>query len=147
MIATSGTAAPDAEVIIDREGLVCYWNRGAEPIFGYSASVMTGSSLGAIIPERLRQRHWDGFRAAVARGSTKYGEDDLLAMPAVAADGRTISIESSVVLLSDADGHVQHVGAIIRDVSARWARDQDNACAVIEASKVRTHRESDYAMV
>ena len=117
--------APDGVVIVDREGAIRYWNRGAERIFGHPASATIGSSLDVIIPERLRQRHWDGFRAAMARGSTKYGEDDLLAVPATAADGRTVSIEFSVVLLVDGDGAVRHVGAIIRDVTARRAAEQD----------------------
>jgi PAS domain S-box-containing protein len=117
--------APDGVVIIDHEGVIRYWNRGAERIFGHPASAMTGSSLDVIIPERLRQRHWDGFRAAMARGSTKYGDDDLLAVPAIVADGRTVSIEFSVVLLVDGNGNVHHVGAIIRDVTARRAAEQD----------------------
>lgn len=116
--------APDGIVIVDREGAIRYWNRGAERIFGYPASGVVGSGLDVIIPERLRQRHWDGFRAAMVSGSSRYGEDDLLAVPAVAADGRTLSIEFSVVLLADAEGRVHHVAALIRDVTARRARDQ-----------------------
>ena len=115
--------APDGVVIVDREGVIRYWNRGAERIFGHPASAMTGSSLDVIIPERLRQRHWEGFRAAMARGSTKY--DDLLAVPAITADGTTVSIEFSVVLLVDDDGGAHHIGAIIRDVTARRAAEQD----------------------
>jgi hypothetical protein len=61
----------------------------------------------------------------MARGTTRYGENDLLAVPAIAADGRTISIEFSVILLSGADGVVHFVGAIIRDVTARRAREQE----------------------
>ena len=61
----------------------------------------------------------------MARGSTKYGEDDLLAVPAITADGTTVSIEFSVVLLVDDGGGVHHIGAIIRDVTARRAAEQD----------------------
>jgi PAS domain S-box-containing protein len=118
-------AAADGVVIIDREGVIRYWNKGAERIFGHPASAMNGSSLDVIIPERLRQRHGEGFRSAMARGSTKYGENDLLAVPAIAADGRTVSIEFSVVLLVNGSGNVHHVGAIIRDVTARRAAEQD----------------------
>lgn len=117
--------APDAVVILDREGVVLYWNRGAERIFGRVQSEMIGSGLDVIIPARLRQRHWDGFRAAMARGSTKYGEKDLLAVPAIAADGRTVSIEFSIVLVANAGGGVGHVGAIMRDVTARRAAEQE----------------------
>ena len=118
--------APDSVVILDKEGVIRYWNRGAARVFGRPGSEMIGSTLDVIIPVRLRQRHWDGFRAAMARGSTKYGEDELLAVPAVAADGRTISIEFSIVLVADAkEGGVSHVGAIMRDVTARRAAEQE----------------------
>ena len=91
--------APDAVVIVDAAGIICYWNDGATRIFGYGPQEMLGSTLDAIIPERLRQRHNEGFRAAMARGSTRYGAAELLAVPARHADGRTVSIEFSVVLL------------------------------------------------
>lgn len=75
--------APDAVVIVDTAGVICYWNLGAERIFGYCSAEMLGSSLDPIIPERLRQRHNDGFGAAIARGSSRYGDDHLLAVPAL----------------------------------------------------------------
>lgn len=112
-------------MIVDREGVIRYWNRGAERIFGHPASAMIGSNLDVIIPERLWQRHWDCFRAAMARGPQSTREGDLLAVPAIAADGRTVSIELSIVRVVDVNGSVHHVGAIIRDVTARWADEPD----------------------
>jgi len=117
--------APDAVVIVDDSGEVRYWNKGAERIFGYQAHEMLGSTLDPIIPERLRQRHTDGFRAAIARGWSRYGDDDLLAVPALNADGRTVSIEFSIVLVTASDGSVGYVATIIRDVTARRAREQE----------------------
>ena len=117
--------APDAVVIVDAAGTVCYWNDGAARIFGYGPDEMVGSTLDAIIPERLRQRHDEGFRAAMARGSSRYGAADLLAVPARHADGRTVSIEFSVVLLEADDGSVGHVAAILRDVTERRSREQE----------------------
>jgi NADPH:quinone reductase-like Zn-dependent oxidoreductase len=86
---------------------------------------MVGSTLDAVIPERLRQRHNEGFRAAMACGSTRYGAAEFLAVPARHADGRTVSIEFSVVLLQADDGSVGHVAAILRDVTERRAREQE----------------------
>lgn len=129
--------APDGVVIIDREGLIRYWNRGAERIFGYSATEVAGRSLDVIIPERHRQRHWDGFLVAMTNGSTKYGEDDLLSVPALTADGGTVSIEFSVVLLTGSDGSAGHVGAVIRDVTARRAREQEMRRRLVEAAPDR----------
>jgi len=59
-----------AEAIIatDTAGAITFWNPGAERIFGYSADFAFGKSLDIIIPERLRARHWDGFRRAMESG-------------------------------------------------------------------------------
>ncbi|MEV7346483.1 PAS domain S-box protein [Streptomyces sp. NPDC093544] len=117
--------APDGIVIIDREGLIRYWNRGAERIFGFTAGEVAGRSLDIIIPEKHRQRHWDGFVTAMEQGTNRYGDADLLAVPALGADGRKLSIEFSVVLLADPDGGAAHCGAVIRDVTARRAREKE----------------------
>ncbi|WP_210587644.1 PAS domain S-box protein [Streptomyces sp. GESEQ-35] len=118
------TQAPDGIVIIDGEGLIRYWNRGAERIFGFSADDVAGRSLDVIIPEKHRKRHWDGFQEAMDRGSSKYGEADLLNVPALGADGRKLSIEFSVVLLPAPDGS-SYCGAVIRDVTARRERERE----------------------
>ena len=116
--------APDGIVIIDGDGLIRYWNQGAERIFGFSAAEVDGRSLDVIIPEKHRKRHWDGFQEAMDRGTSKYGEADLLNVPALAADGRRISIEFSVVMVPAADGGT-YCGAVIRDVTARRERERE----------------------
>jgi PAS domain S-box-containing protein len=124
-VLTSALAqCPDAVVILDRAGVVRYWNRGAERIFGHRAHEMTGSTLEPVIPERLRERHRQGFAEAVARGSSRYGENDLLAVPAITAEGNTISIEFTVCLLAEGE-QVGHVAAVIRDVTARFNRERE----------------------
>lgn len=124
VLAEAMAACPDAMVILDRTGVVRHWNRGAERIFGYRSDQMMGSSLEAIIPERLRDRHHQGFAGAVASGESRYGESDLLAVPAVTAGGETISIEFTVTLLRE-EGQVAYVAAVIRDVTARFQRERE----------------------
>ena len=116
--------APDGIVIVDGEGLIRYWNRGAERIFGFPATEVAGRSLDVIIPERHRKRHQQGFDEAMERGYSKYGDADLLNVPALAADGRKLSIEFSVALLPGPDGST-YVGAVIRDVTARRERERE----------------------
>ncbi|MES5818281.1 PAS domain S-box protein [Streptomyces sp. RG80] len=116
--------APDGIVIVDGEGLIRYWNRGAERIFGFPAAEVAGRSLDVIIPERHRKRHQQGFDEAMERGYSKYGDADLLNVPALAADGRKLSIEFSVALLPGPDGST-YVGAVIRDVTARRERERE----------------------
>jgi PAS domain S-box-containing protein len=52
--------ASDAIVFADTEGVVRLWNAGAERIFGFRADEMIGKSMDPIVPENLRERHWQG---------------------------------------------------------------------------------------
>ncbi|MGH9305529.1 MAG: histidine kinase, partial [Acidimicrobiales bacterium] len=83
-----------------------------------------GNSLDLIIPEKLRGRHWDGYRQTMHTGVTRYA-DDLLAVPAVRADGTRISIEFRVTLLFGADQRPEAIAAVIRDVTAHWQTDRE----------------------
>lgn len=118
LVATTG----DAVVVVDRDGIIRFWNAGAERIFGHACGDALGASLDLIIPEQLRARHGDGFRRAVARGTTSYGERTL-AVPAIRAGGERISIEFTVTLLRDDSAAVVGVAAIMRDVTERWRAD------------------------
>jgi PAS domain S-box-containing protein len=112
-------ATDDAVIVTDAAGVVRFYNPAAEAMFGYPRQQAVGATLDLIIPERLRERHWDGFHQAIARGITSYA-GRLLAVPALRADGTQISVEFTVVLLRDEAGSVRGVGAILRDVTARW---------------------------
>jgi PAS domain S-box-containing protein len=63
---------PDAVIATDLEGAITVWNRAAAEMFGYGRDEVLGRSLDIIIPERFREAHWEGFRKAVASGSTKH---------------------------------------------------------------------------
>ena len=60
----------------------------------------------------------------MSAGETRYGEGQLLAVPALRKDGRQISIEFSIQLLKDANSRIEWVVAIIRDVTERYNRDK-----------------------
>jgi PAS domain S-box-containing protein len=110
----------DAIVAADRDGIIRFWNPGAERIFGHLTSDAVGQSLDLIIPERLRQRHWDGYRKTMKTGQSRYGEGDLLSVPAVRKDGSTISIEFTIVPLKAKAGKMIGIIAILRDVTKRF---------------------------
>lgn len=113
-------AGPDAVLAADRDGTVRFWNSGAERIFGFPAAEAIGASLNIIIPERLRPRHWDGWHRVAQTGQSRYGSGDLLSVPALHADGHTLSVEFTIHMISDADHQVQGIAATLRDVSARY---------------------------
>ena len=113
----------EAIIFADCEGLIRLWNTGAETIFGYQAEEVIGQSLDLIIPERLRSRHWEGYRRVMSTGVTQY-DRQLLAVPAIRKDGERISLEFTVVLLRAATGDILGVAAILRDVTVRWQQEK-----------------------
>jgi PAS domain S-box-containing protein len=78
-----------------------------------------GETLDIIIPGKLRARHWAGYRRVMQTGLTDHA-GRTLAVPAARRDGSRISVEFTVTLLRDMTGAIQGVGAILRDVSAKW---------------------------
>lgn len=109
----------DAIVCTDRNGLIRFWNPGAERIFGFAQQEALGQSLDIIIPENQRKRHWDGYSKVMETGQTRYGSGDLLAVPALTKDGRRISVEFTIILLQD-NGAPSGMAAIMRDVTLRF---------------------------
>ena len=118
--------APDAIIFADADGIVRLWNSGAETIFGYSASEAIGQDLEIIIPEKLRERHRQGYRKVMGTGVSRYMQE-LLAVPALRKDGARISIEFSIVILKSDTGEIVGSAALIRDVTARWEREKASA--------------------
>ena len=112
-------AAGDAIIAADADGSIIFWNPAAERIFGYTRSEAVGHSLDLIIAERFRERHWEGYRKVMRTGHTRYGSE-VLRVPAVHKDGRSLSIAFTVALLPSANGEVEAIAAIVRDETIRW---------------------------
>jgi PAS domain S-box-containing protein len=116
-------AAGDAIIAAGTDGSILLWNPAAERIFGYTEAEALGHSLDLIIPERLRSRHWEGYRQVVRTGQSRYGTE-VLRVPAVHKDGRALSIALTVALLYSRDQQVQAIAAIIRDETSRWKEER-----------------------
>ena len=108
-----------AVVVADPDGVIRFWNPAAEAMFGHASADAIGRSLDLIVPDKLRDRHWEGYRRVMATGETEYG-GRTLSVPAIRADGTRISVEFTVTLLRGDDDSVAGIAAIMRDVTARW---------------------------
>ena len=117
--------SPDAIILGDPEGIIRLWNAGATAIFGFTAAEAVGQSMDLIIPERLRGRHWDGYRKVMVTGSSRYGAGDLLAVPAIRKDGSSLSVEFTIQMLKDEAGRITGLVAILRDVTKRFQREKE----------------------
>jgi PAS domain S-box-containing protein len=117
---TLAREAADAIVYADANGIIIFWNKGAERVFGFSEREAIGQSLDIIIPANLRKRHWDGFAETIGSGKTRYNAGDVLAVPALRKDGRRISVEFTILPFSDRAGCILGMAAILRDVTSRF---------------------------
>ncbi len=115
--------ASDAIVFADREGTIRVWNSGAERIFGYSENEAVGKSLDIIIPEKMRENHWKGYKRAMESGYTKY-EGKLMPTKAVRKGNDTIYVEMSLSIIKEGD-EVKGALAIMRDITERWLKEKE----------------------
>jgi len=130
-------AAGDGIVVAAADGTILRWNPGAERIFGFTRAEAVGQSLDIIIPERFRDRHWEGYRTAMRDGRTRYASE-VLRVPALHKDGRRLSIGFTVALLRSADGETA-IAAFVRDETERWQaeRAREQRIAELEAALKR----------
>ena len=111
---------PDAIVYADAAGLIRVWNAGAVRLFGFSEQEALGQSLDIITPATLRDRHWHGYHETMRTGQTRYGDGQILAVPAVRKDGTRLSVEFTIVPFTGEDGKMAGIAAIMRDTTARF---------------------------
>jgi PAS domain S-box-containing protein len=101
-----------AVVLVDTTGTIRYWSAGATTLFGVRDPV--GETLDVIVPPEFRDRHWTGFRRAMATGESTIsgGRQNI---PVRCADGQTRSFPGTFSVLWDAHG--LPIGAI-----AAWSQ-------------------------
>jgi PAS domain S-box-containing protein len=124
--------AGDAIVVCDAAGAITLWNRAAERIFGFTPADALGQSLDLIIPQRQRDRHWEGYHKTMATAVTKYGAD-VLRVPALHKDGHTLSIAFTVSMLFSDDRKVTGIAAIVRDETKRFTEERELRKRLVEA--------------
>lgn len=116
-------AAGDAIIAVGKDGKIILWNPAAQRVFGFTAADALGQSLDLIIPERFRERHWNGFNQVMLTGQTRYGAD-VLRVPALHKDGRALSIAFTVALV-DSNNDSRTIVAIVRDETQRWNEERE----------------------
>ena len=107
---------PDGLIVADLEGVVRIWNRRAEELFKFSKDFAIGQRLDFIIPENLRQAHWEGFNRAVSSDRVKLN-GKAVRTKAILGDGSTAYMDIAFSLTHDEDGHLVGVTALARSLS------------------------------
>ena len=111
----------DAVIYADVEGVIRLWNDAAQKVFGFERDEAVGASLDLIIPERLRDAHWRGYRAAMSSGTTRLGGRATLTK-GLHKSGSSVYVEMSFSVVKDAANQVVGSVAIARDVTEKQAK-------------------------
>lgn len=109
-------SAPDAIIASDAKGRVVFWNVAAQALFGYEPGEIMGKSVVALMPERYRERHEQGFAKALEAGKALKPSAPL-ECEAVRKDGEEFPIE--ITHSSWKRGADIFFAAFIRDITER----------------------------
>ncbi|EME71981.1 signal transduction protein [Paramagnetospirillum caucaseum] len=109
-------SASDALVVIDAEGRIVSWNRGASRMFGYAPDEIMGRNVTQLMPEHMRERH-DAILARIRDHADGHINTDPREQPAQRKDGTLFPVE--VTLAGFSFKGSRFYSGIMRDISAR----------------------------
>lgn len=119
LLATITANSADSIILLDNDGYIRSWNRGAEVLFGYQAEQVLGKHYAFLIPDE-RAEELERINAMLLEKGVVRG----WITRRVAQDGRQVTVDLTRTLLRDEHGVVIGSSAILRDVTEREQNEQ-----------------------
>ena len=108
--------ACDAIISVDSRGVITYWNRGAEMMFGYSVDEIVGKPLTRIMPQQFREVHQSELNRFVSRREAAMPQNRT-ELSGLRKDGSQFPVELSLADWQTKEG--MFFTGIVRDISDR----------------------------
>jgi PAS domain S-box-containing protein len=115
--------AADAIITVDQAQRIVHFNRGAEEIFGYTASDAIGRHLAMLLPQRFRSAHATHMERFAQSPVTSRRMGERRAIFGLHADGNEFPAEASISKLVARDGILFTV--VLRDVTKQQRAEDD----------------------
>ena len=104
--------SPDALIALSPEGTILFWNRGAEVIFGYTASDALGQSIhDLVVPAENKQESVEAIEKTQTIGFTIYES------VRKRKDGSLILVDISKKVVRNDDGSVRFIAVVKKDIT------------------------------
>ena len=107
-------SSDDAIISKDLEGIITAWNRGAEKVFGYSASEALGQPMLLLLPPDLLEEESE-ILASIQRGQSVEHFETMR----VRKDGTRIDVSVTISPIRDSNGVIAGASKIARDITER----------------------------
>ena len=120
-------SSEDAIVGHSLDGIITTWNRGAEKIFGYPASEVTGKLLSILLPQGESDK-MPGVLERVKRGEAVRSFE----ISCAGKDGKSIHISLTVSPVRDSEHNIAAASTVARDVSERVQAERHRALLMDE---------------
>ena len=106
-------AAHDAIMTLDPEGIITYWNRGAERLYGWTTQEAAGQNANALLRTRFPESREVLWPKLMESGLWE-GE-----LTQVTRDGVPVTVASSWTLMKDESGNAAAILEISSDITER----------------------------
>jgi PAS domain S-box-containing protein len=126
-------AAPDAMILVDASGTICFTNRQVSALFGYEHDEIVGRKVEMLLPKRYRSHHI-GHRGDYLHEARSRPMGTGLDLFGLRKDATEFPVEISLSQLEHVDGNL--VAAAIRDSTER---------KLIEAELITTRQKAESA--